>query len=196
MPLNEGWIVRSEKGEGWAGRTADPLTRHELDCRKVGTRRAQRGWEPRYFAKNLDRELRPSALSLDALPRRRLEREAPRNVASNRRAENAARHSVEGRGGSGWRVRSQWVVPVSEVVNTGAAEGRGRQSRPVRGAKCLVLGAKEEFEIPYSGPEPRRCLQPSGGASGAKRETLEHCLAALWWLKYAKREEGGVMRRR
>ena len=62
--------MRSEKGEGWAGRTADPLTRHELDCRKVGTRRAQRGWEPRYFAKNLDRELRPSALSLDSLPRR------------------------------------------------------------------------------------------------------------------------------
>ena len=61
------------------------------------------------------------------------------------------RHSVEGRGGSGWRVRSQWVVPIGEVVNTGAAEGRGRQSRPVRGAKCLVLGAKEEFEIPYSG---------------------------------------------
>ena len=61
------------------------------------------------------------------------------------------RHSVEGRGGSGGRVRSQWVVPVSEVVNTGAAEGRGRQGRPVRGAKCLVLGAKEEFEIPYSG---------------------------------------------
>ena len=56
MPLDEGWIVRSEKGEGWAGRTADPLTRHELDCRKVGTRRAQRGWEPRYFAKSLDRE--------------------------------------------------------------------------------------------------------------------------------------------
>ena len=42
VPLNEGWIVRSEKGEGWAGRTADPLTRHELDCRKVGTRRAQK----------------------------------------------------------------------------------------------------------------------------------------------------------
>lgn len=97
---------------------------------------------------------------------------------------------MEGRGGSGWRVRSQWVVPISEVVNTGAAEGRGRQGRPVRGAKCLVLGAKEEFETPYSGPEPRRCLQPSGGAGGAKRETLEHSLAALWWLESAAREKG------
>ena len=164
--------MRSEKGEGWAGRTADPLTRHELDCRKVGTRRAQRGWEPRYFAKNLDRELRPSALSLDSLPRRRLEREAPRNVASNRRAENAARHSVEGRGGSGWRVRSQWVVPVSEVVNTGAAEGRGRHGRPVRGAKCGE--GRCELRTVFARPLNGGCVVRSERRVGWEGEVSPH----------------------
>ena len=138
--------------------------------------------ELRSSAKSLDRELRPSALSLDALPRRRLEREAPRNVASNRRAENAARHSVEGRGGSGWRVRSQWVVPIGEVVNTGAAEGRGRQSRPVRGAKCGE--GRCELRTVFARPLNGGCVVRSERRAGregriALPQTADECVTLL-----------------
>ena len=119
-------------------------------------------------------------------------REAPRNVASNRRAENAARHSVEGRGGSGWRVRSQWVVPVSEVVNTGAAEAlnyagaapvfateRGSEWCEARNARALlgrfmvaeVCGAREGWEGWGGQPTPQNTRKrPSVGTEVVDEE--------------------------
>ena len=81
---------------------------------------------------------------------------------------------MEGRGGSGWRVRSQWVVPIGEVVNTGAAEALNYAgAAPVfateRRSEWCEATIRREVVQTVGRYLPRRSRAAGGGRSAHER---------------------------
>ena len=81
------------------------------------------------------------------------------------------------------------------------AGGRGRQSRPVLSAWCLVLGAEEEFEISYVARRPDGVCNRSAAKCKSRLANREHCEHWNWDVEFgqlvlnlSQKIQGGLLR--